>query len=153
MSRIARRTAAFLLAIASLGCCPELPDDLASLLHLLDCTQNLDTKHCAMEKIQEAYGAPALLGALAGENACIRSEAAHGLMLYRNDRVEAALIQAGGDVDPHVRMWAAFSLGEIGDAHALPILAVLEKDRKDFVAAMAIEARGKIRKRERQGAR
>ena len=149
MSPIARRAGAFLLAIASAGCCPDLPDDLPSLLHLLDCTEDLDTKHCAMEKIQDVYGAPALLGALGGDNACIRSEAAHGLMLYRSDRVEAALIQAGGDDDPHVRMWAAFSLGEIGDKGALPILALLAKDRKDFVAAMAIEAREKIRKRRR----
>jgi len=153
VSPIARKAAAFLLAIAGAGCCPDLPDDLPALLRFLDCTQDLDTKHCAVEKIQDLYGAPALLGALEGENACIRSEAAHGLMLYRNDRVEAALIAAGADADPHVRMWAAFSLGEVGDAGALPVLAVLEKDRKDFVAAMAIEAAQKIRQRERQGAR
>jgi len=141
--------AAFLLVTAHPGCCPELPGDLPSLLQRLDCTANLNDKHCAMARIRELYGAPALLSALQGDNPCVRAEAAHGLMVYSSEPVEAALIVAARDEDPHVRMWAAFSLGEVGGRAALPVLAVLEKDRRDFVAAMAIEAAEKIRKRRR----
>lgn len=132
---------------APVGPCPELPADLASLLRKLDCTVDLKTKHCAMATIRDSFGEPALRDALRGESACIRAEAAHGLAVYREARVEAALIAAGRDRDAHVRMWAAYSLGEVGGEAALPLLSDLEKDRHDFVAAMAIEAVRKIENR------
>jgi len=130
-----------------LGPCPELPADLESLLGRLDCKVDLKMKHCAMARIRDAYGAPALLQALRGDNACIRAEAAHGLMAYGQAGVQAALIRAGRDRDPHVRMWAAFSLGEVGGEAALPVLRDLENDPRDFVAAMAVEAVVKIQNR------
>jgi hypothetical protein len=64
------------------GCCQDLPEDLPSLLGLTDCTADLKVKHCAVNRIREAHGAPALLQALGEGNACLRAEAAHGLWIY-----------------------------------------------------------------------
>jgi HEAT repeat protein len=68
-------------------------------------------------------------------------------MVYDAPRVRAALLAAAGDRDAHVRMWAAFSLGEVANEAALPVLAELAKDPMDFVATMATEAIRKIENR------
>jgi hypothetical protein len=124
--------------------CGALPDDAASLVALLDCTADLKLKHCAMARLRELHGAPVLLAALRGDNACIRAEAAHGLMAYDGPDVLTALLEAGRDRDAHVRMWAAWSLGERADPSALPLLRRLARDRRKFVRAMAAEAIEKI---------
>lgn len=136
-----------LLLLVCGGCCGQLPEDLPALMGLLDCKSDMKVKHCAINKIRDAHGAPGLLQALHSENACIRAEAAHGLMSFKDSAVRTALTDAGRDRDPHVRMWAAYSLGEVGDDGALLVLAELEKDPKDFVAVTATEAARKIRER------
>jgi hypothetical protein len=45
-------------------------------------------------------------------------------------------------------MWAAWSLGELGDFLALPVLEGLTRDRREFVAVMAAEAVAKIEEAE-----
>jgi hypothetical protein len=131
--------------------CADLPEDVESLLGLLDCTADLKLKHCATRRIHDLHGAPALLEGLRRANACIRAEAAHGLMRYDEPEVLGALLDAARDADAHVRMWAAWSLGELGDALALPVLAALAEERREFVAVMAREAIEKIEHPEAAG--
>jgi HEAT repeat protein len=132
--------------------CAALPDAPEPLLALLDCTADLKVKYCAMRKLIERHGAPALLQGLRSANACVRAEAAHGLMRYDDPEVLSALLDAARDGDPHVRMWAAWSLGELGDPLALPVLDQLTRDRREFVAAMAAEAIAKIDEAQSAGA-
>ena len=128
--------------------CDALPDTAEALLGLLDCTADLKLKHCAMARLHELHGAPAVLEGVRSANACIRAEAAHGLMRYEGPEVLSALLDAARDGDAHVRMWAAWSLGELGDPLALPVLADLTRDRREFVVVMAGEAIGKIEQAE-----
>jgi HEAT repeat protein len=132
--------------------CADLPDAVEPLVALLDCTADLKLKFCAMRRLHDRHGAPALLGALRSANACVRAEAAHGLMRYDGPEVLAALLDAARDGDAHVRMWAAWSLGEQGDPLALPVLDELTRDRPDFVAVMAAEAVAKIEQAAAAGA-
>ena len=111
----------------------------------------MGVKHCVVKKISRQYGASGLLQALQSENPCARSEAAHGLRSFKQERVVAALLERLRDEDLHVRMWAAYSLGDIGDATALPSLAALEKD-VNFVAMAAKTAESSIRQREEASA-
>lgn len=124
--------------------CDGLPDELEPLLRLLDCTADLKLKHCAIARIHDRHGAAGVLEGVRSVNACIRAEAAHGLMRYGGPEVLGALLDAARDGDAHVRMWSAWSLGELGDPIALPVLDGLTRDRRDFVAVMAAEAIGKI---------
>jgi hypothetical protein len=128
-------------------CCRDLPEDLPSLMALVDCTADLKLKHCAMGRLRERHGVAGLREALAAGNACLRAEAAHALWVYPPSEVQEVLLEAAGDRDPHVRMWAAFSLGEVGDEAVLPALRRLARERRPFVAAMAREAIVKVRTR------
>ena len=69
-------------------------------------------------------------------------------MRYDGPEALAALLDAAHDGDAHVRMWAAWSLGELGDPIALPVLDGLTRDRREFVVVMAAEAVGKIEQAE-----
>ena len=53
------------------------------------------------------------------------------------------------DSDPHVRMWAAFSLGKIGNSQALTTLHELSADgEQEIVRSQAKEAIDEIKKKE-----
>jgi HEAT repeat protein len=101
----------------------------------------------AAAKVRKLYGQEGLLEALRHPNPYTRANAAHTLMHYAGPSVEQALVVAATDSDAHVRMWAAWSLGEQGTAAVLPTLEVLSKDSAEIVRMHASEAADKVRQR------
>ncbi len=56
-----------------------------------------------------------------------------------------ALLSALGDPDPRLRMWAAYTLGMIGDARAAPALMQALEDADPGVAKWAAAALRRVR--------
>jgi len=122
-----------------------LPDDVPTLIELMgdnDMAINTD----AARKLVK-HGKEPFLTALHHKNPNVRAMAAHFLGLFHDPSVQVALIESATDPDHYVRMWSAYSLGDIGDEKALPTLKALTKDKEDVVRVYAEEAIAKLQKR------
>lgn len=116
----------------------SLPDDIPSLIKMMG--DNDIGRHMAAARKLKTYGKEPFLIAIKHKNPNVRARAAHFLGLLNDPSVEATLIEASTDTDSHVRMWVAFSLGEIGDKEALPTLNILVNDKEKIVSNKAQEA-------------
>ena len=103
----------------------------------------------AARRVQRLFGKDGLFQALKHPNSYTRSKAAHFLMDFHGADVEAALSAASADPDAHVRMWSAWSLGEVGTAAVLPVLEKLAQDPEEIVRLEAVKALEKVRQRSR----
>jgi hypothetical protein len=134
-------TAAAVLAL--LGCAPSLPDDLPSLMSAMG-DYDMSVSWHAADKVRRLYGRKGLFEALRHPNEYTRGNAAHTLMHCSGPDVEQALMSVAADPDDHVRMWVAWSLGEVGSAEARPTLETLSHDRAEIVRRRAAEALEKL---------
>lgn len=62
------------------------------------------------------------------EDADVRAQAAESLGYIGDKDSVACLLEAARDSSPKVRFWAVFSLGQLRDVRAVPILERLERD-------------------------
>jgi len=123
----------------------KLPDDVPTLIELMgenDMVVNTDAARKLMKHGKEPF-----LTALHHKNPKVRAMAAHFIGLIHDPSVQDALIKSATDPDHYVRMWSAFSLGEIGDEKALPTLTALTKDKEEVVRVDAEEAIAKLQRR------
>jgi HEAT repeat protein len=102
----------------------------------------------ASEKVKNTYGEQGLMTALRHSNAGTRARAAMWLHHYRTPEARGALATASGDRDDHVRMWVAYSLGEIGTSADVATLERLAGDSAEIVRLKTAEAIGKVNARE-----
>ena len=89
-------------------------------------------------------GARALIRTLRDGATADRMAAAAELAALGRDALPA-LLSALGDPDPRLRMWAAYTLGMIGDAGAAPALMEALEDTDPGVARWAAAALRSIR--------
>jgi len=122
-----------------------LPDDVPTLIELMG-DNDLAVHTAAARKLMK-HGKEPFLTALHHKNPNVRAVAAHFLGLLHDPSVQDALIESATDPDHYVRMWSAFSLGEIGDEKALPTLTALMKDKERVVRDRAEESIAKLQKR------
>jgi hypothetical protein len=123
----------------------RVPDDVPSLIEMLG-NNDMQLQAEAQQKLV-LRGKDPLLQALRHPSPGVRANAAHGLGLLHDRSAEGNLLESAVDSDPHVRMWSAYSLGEIGSARALPILERLSNDPEAIVRMHAEEALEKLRGR------
>jgi hypothetical protein len=137
---------AFVVMVAA--CAPRLPDDLPGLMDAM-ATYDMQARWYACEKVRRVYGKEGFLRALHHRSEYTRGAAAHWLgNNYAGSDVEDALMSVASDDDDHVRMWVAWSLGELGSRRVAVVLTRLEADRTEIVRRHAAEAMEKLRKRE-----
>jgi len=141
-----KRAVAALALVALWSCEPSLPSDLPGLMRAMG-DYDMEVSWYAARKVRRLYGKEGLFQALKHPNDYTRSNAAHSLMHDSGPDVEQALVVAATDPDTHVRMWAAWSLGEQGSAAVLPTLQQLTGDRKEVVRLEATEAIRKVHAR------
>jgi HEAT repeat protein len=109
---------------------------------------DMQVHFAASQKVKDSYGEQGLMTALHHSNAGTRARAAMWLHHYRTPDARAALLTASSDRDDHVRMWVAYSLGEIGTSADVAILERLAGDSAEIVRLKAAEAIGKVNDRE-----
>ncbi len=122
-----------------------LPDDVPTLIELMG-DNNIRVHTAAARKLMK-HGKEPFLSALHHKNPNVRAVAAHAIGLLHDPSAQDALIASSSDPDHYVRMWSAFSLGEIGNEQAIPILTALLTDKEKVVRDEAEEALAKIQKR------
>ncbi len=122
-----------------------LSDNVPALIELMG-DNDLNTHTAAARKLMK-HGKDPFLTALDHKNPNVRAVAAHFLGLLHDPSVQDALIKSSSDPDHYVRMWSAFSLGEIGNEKGLQVLKELSQDGERVVRLEAEEAISKIQKR------
>lgn len=137
-----------LLAMLSGGvsCAPGLPNDLPALMDAMG-SNDMRINFAAARRVDELYGEEGLLRALEHENANTRAVAAHFLMNHPGAETQNALLQATRDPNEHVRMWAVFSLGKIGDRVAYQRVREMRMDSSPTVSREADEAIARLTER------
>jgi len=123
-----------------------IPDNVPALIELMG--DNDISVHTAAAKKLMKYGKEPFLSALQHKSPNVRAVAAHFLGLLHDQTAQDALIESSHDPDHYVRMWSAFSLGEIGDEKSLPVLEILSSDKENVVRLKAKEAIRKVKKRQ-----
>jgi hypothetical protein len=123
-----------------------LPDNVPALIELMG-DNDLSIHTAAARKLMK-HGKEPFLSALHHKNPSVRAVAAHFLGLLHDPTAQDALIKSSRDPDHYVRMWSAFSLGEIGSEKALPVLELLMRDKENVVRLKAEESISKIKKRQ-----
>jgi hypothetical protein len=142
-----RKLVPLLIAIlACTACEPRVPDDLPGLMSAM-ANNDMSIHVAAMRKIVQRYGGPGLLKALASPNERTRTRAAHGLAFCPGAANEGALIGAASDRDEYVRIWAAYSLGQIGSALGSETLDRLQRDDSAGVRDSAARAKAVLHAR------
>jgi HEAT repeat protein len=129
------------------ACAPQVPDDLPGLLEAMG-SNDMRVHFAASEKVKNTFGEQGLIAALRYNNAGTRARAAMWLHHFRTPEARAALVTASGDRDDHVRMWVAYSLGEIGTSADMATLERLAGDPAAIVGLKAAEAIQKLKARE-----
>lgn len=81
---------------------------------------------------------------LSSANPAVRRHAAERLCHLKSAAGYEAFVQALGDDDAEVRMWAAWGLGALGDSRAVGVLACRLTDRYEAVRRAAVSALGMI---------
>lgn len=123
----------------------DLPDDAPSLIEML--ADNDTSRHIAAgRKLSKKFGKEPLLAGLRHPDARVRSGSAHFLSWFRDPFVVSELVKAANDPNERVRMWVAFSLGEIGNQQVLAVLSTLVSDNQEVVRRQAAESIEKIKK-------
>lgn len=144
----------FIVLVAfAISCEPSMPDDLPSLITLLN--DNSETVAvAALNKIDAKYGRSGVLRALeeGGESAQVM--AANRLANYPGEDVERALrLQLRKQGDVAIRGSALFALREVGTINSLADVRRLKTDPAESIALAAkdteaaIEARAAVKPR------
>jgi hypothetical protein len=123
----------------------SLPSDIPSLIEMMG--DNDIERHMNAARELKTYGKDPFLIAIKHKNPNVRAVAAHFLGLFEDPSVQDVLIDAATDSDPHVCMWVAFSLGQIGNLKSLPALNNLMNDKEEIVRRKAEESINQIKKR------
>jgi len=123
----------------------RIPEDENTLIERMG-NNDMDVSFNAAHKLEQKGKGPFLRACL-NSNPNVRACAAHFLMDFPGKDVQRTLITTANDTDPWVRMWSAYSLGEIGDKDAIETLKKLSLDEKDFVKLDAVEALEKLHSR------
>ena len=131
--------------VAVIATYDRYPEDIPSLIEMMG-MNDMQLRSTAANRLK-VYGKDPFLIAIKHKNPSVRATAAHFLGLLKDPTVVGALIESAKDPYAHVRMWTAFSLGEIGDSHALPTLDLLAQDGEEIVRLKAQEAIEKINER------
>jgi len=132
------------IGISLSGCGPNLPDDLPTLIQLMN--RNSETISVdATLKVSRLYGNAGLLRALRDGLPTARARAAFRLRDFKDGETEQALLDVVvRDPDAFVRVQALTSLQEVGTARAIPVLQTATMDRDPDVARNARSAKGAI---------
>jgi len=118
-------------------------EDESELIELMGNTEIFI--HVAVANKLKVRGSPQpFLTGLKHENRNVRLVSAHWLMSFKDKHVVDALLKSCADSYEHVRMWSAFSLGEIGNSVALPKLNEMKSDKSPIVVDEVEKAIKKI---------
>ena len=141
------------LLVCLSACGPTLPDDLPSLIQLM----NRDSETISVNstvKVRKLYGKAGLLRALREGQPTARARAAFRLRDFPNVEIEQVLMgTAANDGDAFVRVQALWSLKEIGTEQALAVVERAAKDQDPLAARTARDAAAAIRTRSAAPAR
>jgi len=136
-----------LIAVATAGCGPDLPDDLDALTALMN-SNNQTVRVNASNKVADVYGKDGLLVVLGQGEAGARGRAAQLLRHFPDREVEQRLVNiVRTDSDPYVRSQALCSLAKVGSVTALPVAQAAAGDAEPQVSYCAEEAVAGIRTR------
>jgi HEAT repeat protein len=142
-----RKLVPLLIAIlACTACEPRVPDDLPGLMSAM-ANNDMSIHVAAMRKVIQNYGGPGLRKALASPDERTRARAAHGLSFCPGVENEGALVGAASDKDEYVRIWTAYSLGQIGSARGSETLDRLQRDDSAGVRDSAARAKAVLNAR------
>ncbi len=128
------------------ACSSILPDDLPSLISLMD-SNDMQIHTDAAQKVLKIYGTDGLLKALNSPLPGAKVQAARFLRLNPDNRARDPLLKASRDEDTYVRGWAAFALSAFPDHEVKARLNELLSDPEPIVqnyARKAINIIGKI---------
>jgi HEAT repeat protein len=136
-------------ALAFLGCGPHLPDDLTSLIRLMnekDETLSVDSTN----KVWKAYGKSGLIRAVDEGGAIARARAAFQLREYKDRDTETRMVRLiSTDPDSFVRLQALWTLEEIGTPEVLPTVRRMVNDSD---ATISRQSQDTVRAIERRAA-
>src|SRR5688572_8218246 len=113
----------WILALTLISCEPALPDDLDSLIEMMN--SNSETVAvAAANKVQRNFGKEGLLRALRTGGTTARASAPRWLTKFPDADVEQALIvvAANRNEDESPRITAIWTLGDIGTRTSVPTL-------------------------------
>lgn len=126
-----------LAALAVFACGPHLPDDLPSLIRLMnekDETRSVDSTN----KVWQGYGKSGLIRAVDEGGAIARARAAFRLREYKGRDVETLMVRLiNADPDPFVRLQALWTLEEIGTSEVLPTVQQMVNDSDATISRQA----------------
>jgi hypothetical protein len=145
-ARIAAIVILLAILCGGMSCAPGLPNDLPALMEAMG-SNDMRINFAAAKRVDELYGKEGLLRALEHESANTRAVAAHFLMNHPGAEAQSALLQATRDPNEHVRMWAVFSLGKIGDTVARQRVREMRTDSSPTVSREANEALARLTER------
>ncbi len=125
--------------VAGVVCCSRLPDDLPSLILLMN-SNDMQVHTVAAKKVLKKYGVDGLLKALDSPLPGAKVQAARFLRLNPDYRARIPLLKATRDRDIYVRGWAAFALSSFPDNEVVARLNELLFDPEPLVQSYARKA-------------
>ena len=121
------------------ACSSNLPDDLQSLISLMD-SNDMQIHTDAAQKVLKKYGTDGLLKALNSPLLGAKVQAARFLRLNPDNRARDPLLQETRNRDMYVRGWAAFALSSFPDHEVVARLYELLSDPEPLVQNYARKA-------------
>jgi HEAT repeat protein len=135
------------LFVCMSACEPKLPDDLPTLIQLMNRNSQTVSVNATI-KVWKLYGKAGLLRALREDQPTARAMAAFRLREFPDAEIEQVLMDSVvNDADAFVRVQALWSLEEIGTDRALPVVERAINDGDSDVARKARDAVAAIRAR------